>query len=211
MCLGFLLLAGALWPYLFSFTGNSSCLSGHSCSSLPLLFTWIAVIWSALWACGGCNETGSNHRPTTVEIWKWSLELANVCWRLAKTSRANSLTKMRLIGGLKEDSCACWTVWLCVGVGQRTGVCLSILKLKLMQDYARRKGNTHCWELGHLSGTGMMLKTLLITSLLGWAQCQESQSMTLEEKTVIRYIHCLKKHCLCVIVKNITAFVSSSV
>ncbi|XP_022624381.1 ER degradation-enhancing alpha-mannosidase-like protein 3 isoform X4 [Seriola dumerili] len=32
----------------------------------------------------------------------------------------------------------------------------------------------------------MMLKTLLITSLLGWVKCQESQSMTSEEKTVIR-------------------------
>ncbi|KAG7223889.1 hypothetical protein INR49_015145 [Caranx melampygus] len=32
----------------------------------------------------------------------------------------------------------------------------------------------------------MMLQTLLITSLLGWVRCQESQSMTSEEKTVIR-------------------------
>uniref|UniRef100_A0AAQ4R1B1 alpha-1,2-Mannosidase n=1 Tax=Gasterosteus aculeatus aculeatus TaxID=481459 RepID=A0AAQ4R1B1_GASAC len=32
----------------------------------------------------------------------------------------------------------------------------------------------------------MLLSTLLITSLLGWARCQESQSMTPEEKTVIR-------------------------
>ncbi|XP_034403388.1 ER degradation-enhancing alpha-mannosidase-like protein 3 isoform X1 [Cyclopterus lumpus] len=32
----------------------------------------------------------------------------------------------------------------------------------------------------------MLLRTLLITSLLGWAKCQESQSMTPEEKTVIR-------------------------
>ncbi|KAM6902552.1 ER degradation-enhancing alpha-mannosidase-like protein 3 [Xenentodon cancila] len=32
----------------------------------------------------------------------------------------------------------------------------------------------------------MMLKTLLVTSLLGWVKCQESQSMTPEEKTVIR-------------------------
>ncbi|XP_072228295.1 ER degradation-enhancing alpha-mannosidase-like protein 3 isoform X2 [Leuresthes tenuis] len=32
----------------------------------------------------------------------------------------------------------------------------------------------------------MMLKILLITSFLGWARCQESQSMTPEEKTVIR-------------------------
>ncbi|KAM3600172.1 uncharacterized protein V6R79_019007 [Siganus canaliculatus] len=36
------------------------------------------------------------------------------------------------------------------------------------------------------SGAGMMLKTFLITSLLGWVNCQESQSMTREEKTVIR-------------------------
>ncbi|XP_053196414.1 ER degradation-enhancing alpha-mannosidase-like protein 3 [Scomber japonicus] len=55
-----------------------------------------------------------------------------------------------------------------------------------MQDYTRRKESTGCWELDRPSGTGMMLKTLLITSLLGWAKCQESQSMTLEEKTVIR-------------------------
>ncbi|KAM6901037.1 ER degradation-enhancing alpha-mannosidase-like protein 3 isoform 2-T2 [Lycodopsis pacificus] len=39
--------------------------------------------------------------------------------------------------------------------------------------------------LVHNSGTGMLLKTLLITSLLGWAECQESQSMTPEERTVI--------------------------
>ncbi|KAM8828061.1 ER degradation-enhancing alpha-mannosidase-like protein 3 isoform 2-T2 [Spinachia spinachia] len=32
----------------------------------------------------------------------------------------------------------------------------------------------------------MLLSTLLITSLLGWARCQDSQSMTPEEKTVIR-------------------------
>ncbi|KAF3848931.1 hypothetical protein F7725_015428 [Dissostichus mawsoni] len=32
----------------------------------------------------------------------------------------------------------------------------------------------------------MLLKTLLITSLLGWVKCQDSQIMTLEEKTVIR-------------------------
>lgn len=173
--------------HLFSFTGNSYCLYRLSCSSLPLLFTWIAVIWRALWACGGCNKTGSKHRPTTVEIWEWTWELANVCWRLAKTSTANSLPKMRMIGGLKEDSSACWTVWLRVGVGQRAGDCLSTLKLNLMQDYTRRKESTGCWELDRPSGTGMMLKTLLITSLLGWAKCQESQSMTLEEKTVIRW------------------------
>ncbi|XP_068561959.1 ER degradation-enhancing alpha-mannosidase-like protein 3 [Cebidichthys violaceus] len=39
--------------------------------------------------------------------------------------------------------------------------------------------------LVHTSGTGMLLKTLLVTSLLGWTECQESQSMTPEEKTVI--------------------------
>ncbi|XP_060930193.1 ER degradation-enhancing alpha-mannosidase-like protein 3 [Limanda limanda] len=43
----------------------------------------------------------------------------------------------------------------------------------------------------HAADTGMMMmmmmiKTLLITSLLGWVQCQESHSMTPEEKTVIR-------------------------
>ncbi|XP_076025284.1 ER degradation-enhancing alpha-mannosidase-like protein 3 [Genypterus blacodes] len=35
-------------------------------------------------------------------------------------------------------------------------------------------------------GAGRMLKTLLITSLLGWARCQESQNMTPEEKADIR-------------------------
>lgn len=45
------------------------------------------------------------------------------------------------------------------------------------------------WELGSSSpGTTstMMLETLLIVGLLGWANCQEGQSMTLEEKTNIR-------------------------
>lgn len=50
----------------------------------------------------------------------------------------------------------------------------------------RRIGNKLCWDLVHTSGTWMMLKTLLITSLLGWVKCQESQIMTQEEKTVIR-------------------------
>ncbi|KAF7669544.1 hypothetical protein LDENG_00155430 [Lucifuga dentata] len=50
----------------------------------------------------------------------------------------------------------------------------------------RGLGNKHCWEMDHPPGTGMMLKTLLITSLLGWARCQESQNMTPEEKGVIR-------------------------
>ncbi|TNN70741.1 ER degradation-enhancing alpha-mannosidase-like protein 3 [Liparis tanakae] len=50
----------------------------------------------------------------------------------------------------------------------------------------KRKGNTRCWHLVHTSGPEMLLRTLLITSLLGWATCQESQSMTPEEKTVIR-------------------------
>ncbi|TNM91853.1 hypothetical protein fugu_018865 [Takifugu bimaculatus] len=34
--------------------------------------------------------------------------------------------------------------------------------------------------------TRMMLKILLISSFVGWVRCQESQTMTLEEKTVIR-------------------------
>lgn len=61
-----------------------------------------------------------------------------------------------------------------------------MLKLNLVGDYMRRIGNKLCWDLVHTSGTGMMLKTLLITSLLGWVKCQESQIMTQEEKTVIR-------------------------
>lgn len=32
----------------------------------------------------------------------------------------------------------------------------------------------------------MMLKVLLISSFVGWVKCQESQTMTLEEKSVIR-------------------------
>ncbi|XP_018525913.1 ER degradation-enhancing alpha-mannosidase-like protein 3 [Lates calcarifer] len=49
----------------------------------------------------------------------------------------------------------------------------------------RRTRNKHCWV--QPSGVGMMmLKTLLITSLLGCVKCHESQSMTPEEKTVIR-------------------------
>lgn len=71
-------------------------------------------------------------------------------------------------------------------------VCLSILKLNpgqdYMRNYMRKIGSKMCWELGHTPGTGMMLKTLLITSLLGWVRCQESQSMTSEEKTVIRCV-----------------------
>lgn len=48
-------------------------------------------------------------------------------------------------------------------------------------------GNKHCRELGHLYNNGLMLRILLVTSLfIGWAKCQESQSMTPEEKTVIR-------------------------
>lgn len=43
------------------------------------------------------------------------------------------------------------------------------------------------WKMIHsFSSTRMMLKILLITSCLGWVKCQEGQSMTLEEKTVIR-------------------------
>ncbi|XP_069019520.1 ER degradation-enhancing alpha-mannosidase-like protein 3 isoform X2 [Embiotoca jacksoni] len=56
-----------------------------------------------------------------------------------------------------------------------------------MQNYTGGIGNTLCWKRGHPTGTGTMLKTLLITCLLGWAACQESQSMTPEEKTVIRH------------------------
>uniref|UniRef100_A0AAQ5YU01 alpha-1,2-Mannosidase n=1 Tax=Amphiprion ocellaris TaxID=80972 RepID=A0AAQ5YU01_AMPOC len=55
-----------------------------------------------------------------------------------------------------------------------------------MQDFMRRFGDKLCWSLGPPSATGMILKTLLITSLLGWAKCQESHSMTAEEMTVIR-------------------------
>ncbi|XP_069559658.1 ER degradation-enhancing alpha-mannosidase-like protein 3 isoform X2 [Brachyistius frenatus] len=56
-----------------------------------------------------------------------------------------------------------------------------------MQNYTGGIGNTLCRKRGHPTGTGTMLKTLLITCLLGWAACQESQSMTPEEKTVIRH------------------------
>lgn len=37
-----------------------------------------------------------------------------------------------------------------------------------------------------LSSTRMMLKILLITSFFSWVKGQEGQSMTLEEKSVIR-------------------------
>ncbi|XP_030005649.1 ER degradation-enhancing alpha-mannosidase-like protein 3 isoform X2 [Sphaeramia orbicularis] len=51
----------------------------------------------------------------------------------------------------------------------------------------RMMGNKHCREPGIFYTNGMMLRILLITSLFtGWAKCQESQSMTPEEKTVIR-------------------------
>lgn len=63
---------------------------------------------------------------------------------------------------------------------------MPISKLNRKLDEMRRVGNILCRELVHISGTGMLLKTLLISSLLGWATCQESQSMTPEEKTVIR-------------------------
>lgn len=36
-------------------------------------------------------------------------------------------------------------------------------------------------------GAGMMAKTLLIVGLLGWARCHESQVMSPEEKSVIRW------------------------
>uniref|UniRef100_UPI0037E9A452 ER degradation-enhancing alpha-mannosidase-like protein 3 n=1 Tax=Semicossyphus pulcher TaxID=241346 RepID=UPI0037E9A452 len=49
-----------------------------------------------------------------------------------------------------------------------------------------RIGNKLCWGMTHSSGSGMMLKTLLITIFLGWTKCQESQIMTPEEKVVIR-------------------------
>lgn len=65
-------------------------------------------------------------------------------------------------------------------------MCLPISKLNRKLDEMRRVGDILRRELVHISGTGMLLKTLLISSLLGWATCQESQSMTPEEKTVIR-------------------------
>lgn len=74
-------------------------------------------------------------------------------------------------------------VW---ALGQRTRVCLSTLKLNQRQDCMGRMGIKQCWEMVQTSGTRMILKTLLITSLLGWARCQESQIMTAEEKTAIR-------------------------
>lgn len=37
------------------------------------------------------------------------------------------------------------------------------------------------------SSTRMVLTLLLVSGLLGWVECQEGQSMTPEEKTVIRY------------------------
>ncbi|KAK2888411.1 ER degradation-enhancing alpha-mannosidase-like protein 3 isoform X2 [Channa argus] len=50
----------------------------------------------------------------------------------------------------------------------------------------KRRGNTLCRERAHLSVTGRMLRILLMASFLGWVTCQESQSMTPEEKSVIR-------------------------
>lgn len=41
-------------------------------------------------------------------------------------------------------------------------------------------------EMDQIPGAGRMLKTLLITSLLGWTRCQENQKMTPEEKADIR-------------------------
>ncbi|CAJ1070871.1 ER degradation-enhancing alpha-mannosidase-like protein 3 isoform X2 [Xyrichtys novacula] len=46
--------------------------------------------------------------------------------------------------------------------------------------------NRPCRRMIHSSCTEMMLKTLLIISLFGWVKCQESQSMTPEEKIAIR-------------------------
>lgn len=47
-------------------------------------------------------------------------------------------------------------------------------------------GDELCWALGCPPGVGMMLKALLLTSLVGWTNGQDSQIMTQEEKTVIR-------------------------
>lgn len=63
---------------------------------------------------------------------------------------------------------------------------LFLLKFILMQDYTKRIGNKQCWKLGSASATRMMLKTLLVVSLFGWAKCQEGQNMTPDEKAVIR-------------------------
>ncbi|XP_034565877.1 ER degradation-enhancing alpha-mannosidase-like protein 3 isoform X2 [Notolabrus celidotus] len=50
----------------------------------------------------------------------------------------------------------------------------------------KRIGNKPCKIMIQSSGKGMILQTLLIISLLGWVKCQESQSMTPEEKIAIR-------------------------
>ncbi|KAM6975131.1 LOW QUALITY PROTEIN: ER degradation-enhancing alpha-mannosidase-like protein 3 [Tautogolabrus adspersus] len=48
-------------------------------------------------------------------------------------------------------------------------------------------GNNPCWWRIHSSRSRMLITTLLITCLLlTWAKCQENQSMTQEEKLVIR-------------------------
>lgn len=50
------------------------------------------------------------------------------------------------------------------------------------------KGHRLGWDTIHSScSSRMVLKILLITGLLGWVKCQEGQSMTVEEKTVIRW------------------------
>lgn len=59
-----------------------------------------------------------------------------------------------------------------------------ILQLNPRQSFMRQSGNNLSWELIH--STRMMLKTLLIVVLLGCVKCQENQSMTPEEKIVIR-------------------------
>ncbi|CAG5867334.1 unnamed protein product [Menidia menidia] len=55
-----------------------------------------------------------------------------------------------------------------------------------MQACQRRLGTQLLWKLGDSSSTTMMLRIILIISFVVWAKCQESQSMTTEEKTVIR-------------------------
>ncbi|XP_020493755.2 ER degradation-enhancing alpha-mannosidase-like protein 3 isoform X1 [Labrus bergylta] len=49
-----------------------------------------------------------------------------------------------------------------------------------------KMGNKPCWWLIHSSRSRMSTTILLITCLLTWAKCQENQSMTQEEKLVIR-------------------------
>lgn len=98
-----------------------------------------------------------------------------------------SAAKMMRSGALKEKSCACGTCSTpCGRRDKRTRVCLSTLKPNPRRGHTRRMGIEVSGEKVRACGTGLMLKTLLVTSLLGWARCQESQSMTPEERTVIR-------------------------